>query len=56
VNIKVNADIKTIINRLRLKGFFHPLKDRPKSNSYLINFSDEEIIKNFNNVMMGLLN
>lgn len=56
VNIKVNADIKTIVHKLRLKGFFHPLKDRPKSNSYLVSFSEKEIIKYYNSVMLGLLN
>ena len=56
VNIRVSADIQTAINKLRLKGFFHPIKDRPKSNFYLANLSDKEIIKHYNSIMMGLLN
>jgi len=55
VNIRISADLKTIVNKLRLKGFFHALKDRPKSNPFLINLSDVEIIKRYNSIMLGLL-
>ena len=56
VNIRVSADLKTTVNKLRLKGFFHAMKDRPKSNPFLINLSDVEIITHYNSVMLGLLN
>ena len=56
VNIRISADLKVTINKLRLKGFFHVIKDRPKSNPFLINLSDVEIIKHYNSVMLGLLN
>lgn len=56
VNIRISADLKTTLNKLRLKGFFHAIKDRPKSNPFLINLSDVEIIKHYNSVMLGLLN
>jgi retron-type reverse transcriptase len=56
VNIRVSADLKYTVNRLRLKGFFHATKDRPRSNPYLANLSDAEIIKHYNSIMLGLLN
>lgn len=56
MNIIINADLKNVINKLRLKGFFHAIKDRPTRNPYLINLSDVEIIKNYNSIMLGLLN
>jgi retron-type reverse transcriptase len=56
VNIRVSADLKYTVNKLRLKGFFHATKDRPRSNPYLANLSDAEIIKHYNSIMLGLLN
>jgi len=56
VNIRVSADLKYMVNKLRLKGFFHATKDRPISNPYLANLSDAEIIKHYNSIMLGLLN
>lgn len=56
VNIRISADLKNVINKLRLKGFFHVMKDRAARNPYLINLSDAEIIKNYNSIMLGLLN
>jgi retron-type reverse transcriptase len=56
VEIRVSADIKYTVNKLRLKGFFHATKDRPRSNPYLVNLSDAEIIKHYNSIMLGLLN
>jgi hypothetical protein len=56
VNIRVSADLKSTVNKLRLKGFFHATKDRPRSNPYLANLSDAEIIKHYNSIMFGLLN
>jgi retron-type reverse transcriptase len=56
VNIRISADVKTTVNKLRLKGFFNAIKDRPKSNPSLINLSDVEIIKHYNTIMLGLLN
>ena len=56
VNIRISADLKTTVDKLRLKGFFHATKDRPKSNPSLINLSDVEIIKHYNSIMLGLLN
>jgi retron-type reverse transcriptase len=56
VNIRISADLKKIVGKLRIKGYFHSLKERPSSNPYLVNLSDAEIIKNYNNIMHGLLN
>ena len=56
VSIRISADIKNTVDKLRLKGFFHATKDRPKSNNYLINLSDRKIIKQYNAIMFGLLN
>lgn len=56
VNIKIGANLKEIIDKLRIKGYFHRTKNRPTSNLSLVNFSDVEIIKNYNIIMHGLLN
>ena len=55
VNIRISADLKKIVGELRIKGYFHPIKDRPTSNLYLVNLSDAEIVRNYNNIMHGLL-
>jgi hypothetical protein len=56
VNIRISADIKNTVEKLRLKGFFHATKDRPQRNPFLVNPSDAEIIKHYNLIMLGLLN
>lgn len=56
INIQVNANIKKIINKLRITGYFDVAKNKPKSNFSLINFLDLEIIKNYNIIIYKLLN
>jgi hypothetical protein len=56
VNIRISADLKKTVGKLCIKGYFHPIKSRPSSNPYLVNFSDVEIIKNYNHIMLELLN
>ena len=55
VKIRISANLKEIVDKLRIKGYFHSIKDRPTSNPYLVNLPDVEIIKNYNNIMHGLL-
>lgn len=56
VYIKISADIKKIIEKLRIKSYFHPNKDRSLSNSKLINNSDVDIILNYKIIIHSLLN
>ena len=56
INIKINANVKNIIEKLRMRGFFHPIKNRPLSNSNLVNNLDAEILIKYNNIIYSLLN
>lgn len=56
LKIQVNANVKKIINKLRITGYFDVIKNKPISNFSLTNFLDLEIIKSYNIIIYGLLN
>lgn len=54
--LQINAPIKGILEKLRLKGYVHPLKDKASGNPGLQLFTDIEIVKKYNSVIYGILN
>lgn len=53
--VAVNAPIREVFAKLRLKGYVHPIKDRAVGNVHLILYSDAEIVKHYNSVSYSLL-
>jgi len=53
--VTVNAPIREVFAKLRLKGYVHPIKDRAIGNVYLNLYSDAEIVKHYNSVIYSLL-
>lgn len=54
--ISINAPIVDIINKLRVKGFFHPTKSRFSSNRFLVHLEDHEIVRCYSQLIHALLN
>jgi hypothetical protein len=54
--ISINAPIMDIINKLRVKGFFHPTKSRCSSNRFLVHLENYEIVNCYSQIMDALLN
>jgi retron-type reverse transcriptase len=54
--ISVGADLKMLIEKLRLSGYVHPARDTATSCESLLLNTDVEIIKHYNAVMYGILN
>jgi len=54
--IGINAPLKTIIEKLASKKFYHFKRKKPIGNPSLSNLSDVEIIQCYSNMMNGLLN
>jgi len=54
-NVTIMAPLNDIYNDFRVKGFFHPKKNRPCGNSSFIKHSDAEIIRAYSALMLGLL-
>lgn len=54
--ISIHAPITNIINKLRVKGFFHPTKSRCSSNKFLAHLEDYEIVKCYSQIIHALLN
>jgi len=53
--VTVNAPIREVFAKLRLKGYVHPIKDRAIGNVHLNLYSDAEIVKHYNSVIYSLL-
>lgn len=53
--VTVNAPIREVFAKLRLKGYVHPIKDRAIGNVRLNLYSDAEIVKHYNSVIYSLL-
>ena len=54
--ISIHAPIIDIINKLRVKGFFHPTKSRCSSNRFLAHLENHEIVKCYSQIIHALLN
>lgn len=54
--ISIYAPIVDVINKLRVKGFFHPTKNRFSSNRFLANLEDHEIVRCYSQLIHILLN
>lgn len=54
--ISIHAPITDIINKLRVKGFFHPTKSRCSSNRFLAHLENHEIVKCYSQIIHSLLN
>lgn len=53
--IKIRAPIREIVDRLRTKGFFHPIKNRVSSNRFIAGFNEIEIVTCYNSIINFLL-
>ena len=53
--VTVNAPIREVFAKLRLKGYIHPIKDRAVGNVHLKLHSNAEIIRHYNSVIHSLL-
>jgi predicted AAA+ superfamily ATPase len=54
--LQIKHKIKKIINKLRLRGYLHPLKDKASGNPGLQLFTNNEIVKKYNSIISGILN
>jgi len=52
----IQAPVNEIINKLKLKGFFHPTKHRFNSNRYMTFLEDHQIVKCYGQIINTLLN
>jgi Type II intron maturase len=53
--ILINAPIGEVVNKLRLAGYMHPIKNKAMGNSYLGCRTDSEIVTYFNTVILNVL-
>lgn len=54
--ISIHAPINDIVNRLRVKGFFHRIKSRYSSNKFIVHLEIHEIVKCYSQIIHALLN
>lgn len=52
----IHAPVNHIINKLKLKGFFHPTKHRFNSNRFMAFFKDHRIVRCYGQIIHTLLN
>lgn len=52
----INVPISIIVNKLRLKGFFHLIKNRIRSNRFIINLKNQEIVTCYSKIINTLFN
>ena len=54
--ISVYAPIHEIVDKLRVKGFFHPIKNRYCSNKFIAFLENHEIVRCYSQIIESLLN
>jgi Type II intron maturase len=54
--IAIHAPISDIVDRLRVKGFFHPTKSRYSSNRFIAHLETYEIVRCYSQIIHALLN
>jgi Type II intron maturase len=54
--ISIHAPICDIVDRLRVKGFFHPTKSRYCSNRFIVHLETHEIVRGYSQIIHTLLN
>lgn len=54
--ISIHAPINEIVNRFRIKGFFHPTKSRYSSNRFMAHLEPYEIVRCYSQIIHTLLN